>query len=210
MKYILTFLLLGLISCFPQKESTYSTIICDGNSLTFGSSLNNPSQESFPALLSKMGWKVKNFGVPGQTSEQMLEDVTEQIDPLFEPQSLVIFWEGVNSFTRSKLSAEKAYASLDSYVRGRKEKGFKTAVMTMLPDGKIVHAGLGVEKFQEEYNELVLRNSAGADIVIDLTKDLRLQNTLDGNFFSGDRIHLTAAGQGVVAENVSNALLKKF
>lgn len=193
-----------LLGCTSKER--ISLVICDGNSLTYGSSIEKPEQDSYPAVLGGMGFNVRNFGVPGQTSEEMLIDASSQIDRLYQPSAMVIYWEGVNSFTRSKHNAEKAYSALSQYIGDRKKRGFKTAVVTMLPDEKPAHVAMNVEAFQKAYNDLVRLNSAEADLAIDLTLDIRLNNPADKRYFAADRVHLTAEGYKVVAEVIANKI----
>lgn len=65
--HILLFFLLISMALFAQKQTK---IACVGNSITYGSGLVNPAEESYPAQLQQlMGDKyvVGNFGKPGAT-----------------------------------------------------------------------------------------------------------------------------------------------
>ena len=64
-----TLLILALSSLnFPQKDVI--KVACVGDSITYGSRIENREANSYPAQLQKMlgeGWEVQNFGVSGAT-----------------------------------------------------------------------------------------------------------------------------------------------
>lgn len=207
MKIVLSLLL--LFSCSAASSGLVSAsssglVICDGNSLTAGSGAT--PEESYPELLKGDGVNAVNLGIPGQTSELMLENAKTKVDPLFEANAIVIFWEGINSFAVKEYSGAAGYDVLRQYVQGRKSVGFKTMVITMLPSRHPSHINIGMEKFRQEYNRLILENSAGADIVLDLSRDPRLENADDEHYFTTDKVHLNANGYRAVFENVEKTL----
>jgi lysophospholipase L1-like esterase len=108
-------------------------IACIGNSITFGARLDNPNNESYPAVLSEMlkanyyrNYEIKNFGIGGAT---ILRFGTPNLWPLidslqnFKPDIVIIKagtnetvgiprlnWENINEF-------EKDYSDYISLIR---------------------------------------------------------------------------------------------
>jgi lysophospholipase L1-like esterase len=185
-------------------------LICDGNSLTFGTGSSNPTAESYPAqLVALLGtsWAEANYGVPGQSAELMNSDATTQIDPLFDsqlPKNIVIAWEGIGSINNANDTAAQAYAAMTTYIQGRQAAGFKVIVLTTMKWGTITAPK---EVIRQAYNALVLANSAGADAVVDVASDSRLSDPTNTTYFNGDTVHLTDAGYAVVAGLVRPAVL---
>lgn len=63
---LVVYILLG--SCFCSMAQC--KVACVGNSITFGSNIENRQQNSYPAQLDSIlgpGWEVRNFGVSGAT-----------------------------------------------------------------------------------------------------------------------------------------------
>ena len=93
------FVIFCLFSPFAAK-SQQLRIACIGNSITFGARLDNPNNESYPAVLSQMlkandylNYRIKNFGIGGAT---ILRFGTPNLWPLtdslknFKPDIVII------------------------------------------------------------------------------------------------------------------------
>ncbi len=177
-------------------------IVADGNSLTRGSCATTAAM-TYPAALEAYGYEVRNAGVGSQTTEGMIETAAENVDAYFRRGSLVIAWEGHNSWRVFAEPAESAYAAMATYVADRHRRGWAVAVMTAIRSDE-ADQPTGYEGFRAAYNALVEANAAGADMVIRLD-DTRLADP-DGPYFCGDHVHLSDAGYAVVARLVSNAI----
>ena len=81
-----------------------------------------------------------------------------------------IIWAGTNDFfTAHNTSASDVYASLSSFIQGRKAAGYITIVPTMLPRGDAhIATDATRETYRIAYNDLIMANSAGADILVNL------------------------------------------
>jgi len=197
------------VSICGDRPTKRDLIVCDGNSLTEGfgsSSIDN----SYPGLLKKGGWNTVNLGVSGQQASTMILNAPEKIDTLWMKGAWVVFWEGINSFvTHENHSPEDGYSLLKTYIKDRKSRGFKTIVVTMIPTGHPTFLSRGIENFRKEYNRLIRDNSASADLIVDLSKDPRLENAMDDMYFNAsDRIHLTNEGYQAVYDNFEQAFFK--
>lgn len=179
-------------------------VICDGNSLTLG--LFSSTGHDYPSVLSNLlgyGWSKFNFGVGGQTTEQMNADAATQVDPLFQSSGrtlqIVVFWEGRNSMvpTGGNETPAQSYSATTTYVQGRRAAGFKVIVCTIIDDQGSDDAGFTAN--QIAYNNLAVANTAGADLIVRLDQDSRLSDATNATYFNADKIHLTDAGYAVVA-----------
>lgn len=102
-------------------------IACVGDSITFGYGIEDPGQNSYPAVLQSLlgeGYRVRNFGVSGCSVQEdtdlpftALESYTESI--AFQPD-ILIFMMGGNDTRSGNWQGEEAFRSslealLDSY-----------------------------------------------------------------------------------------------
>lgn len=194
----------------PPVTSGLPILECDGNSLTLGTGGSSPYPTQLQALLGGAGaWTVFNTGQGGQTTESMVSIANLTVDTLYDatkPKNICVCWEGTNSINVAGDTAAQAYAAMTTYIRGRQAMGFRTIVLTTLPA-----TGVGIigsfEATRVAYNALVNANTAGADEVVDVAADPRLQNPSDLTYFSSDQIHLNNTGYGVVASLVQPAVL---
>ncbi|MCE9614522.1 MAG: sialate O-acetylesterase [Lentisphaerae bacterium] len=54
----------------PAPATNTTRVVCVGDSITYGSGLDDPEQQSYPARLAKIlgpKWDIQNFGQPGAT-----------------------------------------------------------------------------------------------------------------------------------------------
>lgn len=180
-------------------DTTTKLIVCDGNSLTRG--FPEGVGLTYPTILRAMlsgGWSVTNLGVDGQTTEQMLADAATQVDPLFNAanaRNIIVVWPCLQSITGGETAAQ-VYTTVTTYIQGRQAAGFEVIVMTMMKWGS---ASGGNETIRQALNVLIIANTAGADLVVDIAADSRLSNTADVEFFYSDATHLNALGYTVVA-----------
>ncbi len=194
--------------------ATKPQVVCDGNSLTFGF-LASDASKAYPIVMQKdeiggrSAWKVTNFGVSGQGIAEMLSDAVSQVDALYgsaRSKNIVVCWEGTNSANDPGIPLATIYANTTTYVQGRQAAGYKVLILTCLPaTGATIDPGF--EARRASYNTWVLANSAGADAVLDVASDTRLDDSEDATYFNADKTHLTDAGYAVVADLVGAAVL---
>jgi hypothetical protein len=138
-------------------------IIFDGDSLTEGYFLA-PSQ-SYPSQAMRQlpkGLESANFGISGQTWQDLLRDVRQQVDPLFSPSrplNLVVVWAGANDMAVG-YSAQEIYENARHYCEARRRVGFTVVTATLYPlEPKDVDQNFEARRIR--YNEL-LRRRRGA------------------------------------------------
>lgn len=190
----------ALSSCPSVRQ-----LICDGNSLTSGLKSSNPPYTGYPYRLQTLlgnQYAMEQYGVGGQTTEQMNSDAAAQIDVRYinitGVKNICIAWEGINSYVNGGDTAAQAYSALGVYIAARQAAGFKVVVATTL-DSQGVADPTGFAAFRAAYNPLVLANSAGADAVVDLAADSRLSDSTNTTYFDSDKIHCNDTGYQVVA-----------
>ncbi len=69
-KYFMFFIIFCLSSCSFNHSNMQIKVACVGDSITFGATIENREQNSYPAQLGQLlgkDWEVKNFGVIGST-----------------------------------------------------------------------------------------------------------------------------------------------
>lgn len=181
-------------------------LICDGNSLTYGT--GSTSNNNYPQLLaSSLGssWMVYNTGVQGMVTSTMVTNAPTQIDnelgsPYFS-KDVLIAWEGTNSLNAG-VQAATAYADMVTYCLARKAAGAKVIVGTCLPRSSAGVPG-DFEAQRTTYNGLIRANYTHfADGILDVAADSRIGDAGDetnATYYAGDNVHLNSTGYGVIS-----------
>lgn len=187
-------LLFGFVNYSCQRrqiadiDSQGKNIICFGDSLTFGYSVE--PQQSYPSLLSRMlKREVINVGRSGDTVAMALERLEK--DVLENEPLLVIIILGANDFLQG-VPQERTFNDLKSIIRRIKSKRAMVALGELGPFNMYV--------YKDEYKKL-----ARAENVL-LIKDI-----LSGIFaqpdFMSDEVHPNSKGYAKIAEKVYKAIL---
>lgn len=192
-------------------------LLCAGDSLTGGSSggFNLTQGQYWPYLASQIN-DTKDFvnvAVDSRTALLMQDDVT-WLQPLKRPfgvQNTVLIWAGTNDIDADGSSAAGSYTHLSDLVALYKNDGWKVIVMTCIPRNweAFGSGGGGSDAERNAFNGFVVGNAAGADQVIDLTQNGAFNSDSSWNDLTNyqtDGIHLTPAGQIVIAGIVAAAL----
>jgi lysophospholipase L1-like esterase len=198
-------------------------VVCDGNSLTQGYGSTQESTDAYPAVLSTLdplpiyNVTVVNKGVSGQTTQQMTDDATTDIDPLysFNVTSILVAWEMGNDLYFNG-DVEGAKTRFRTYCETRKQIGWTVIVLSLparehsVVAGGVSPAGDNDVTFnikREQLNDW-LRSTyfEFADILVDLDADERFA-TFSTTYFNSDKVHLNTNGYHVVAEMLLDAIL---
>jgi hypothetical protein len=164
-------------------------LVADGDSITLGFQDSGPFYPYTNIINLNQGpWFIFNNGVSSETLATMLANAPTTVDPFYGPPgsgNCVVIWGGTNDITNGA-SPATVYADLVEYVAARHAVGWKVVVPTMLS-----RVGEDVEK--DEYNALILANTAGADAVVDFS---HTPIGIDGGYsnltyFNADQIHPT-------------------
>lgn len=189
-------------SRLPADAPAAHTIVFFGDSLTAGYGLDDPSTESYPALIQKkidaarLPWRVVNAGLSGETTSGGARRV-EWI--LRQPVDLFVLALGGNDGLRG-IDPGISRASLQRIIDRVREKN---------PNARIVLAGmmmppsLGADytrQFAAMYPELAKKNS------VTLLPFLLEGVGGDASLNQADQIHPSVRGHAVVAETVWKAI----
>lgn len=208
-----------LMTSAEKTPPKLSLLVADGSAHSAGDS-------SYLKHFEKAGFKTANKAVATQNAKDMLaaEDVDEELkvkDKTADTsakttaeagneagktldQPMVIYLEGLNSY-RAGQTPEEAYDALIQYVAERKEKGWLTTVVTMVPALQLT---LGSNKWRQQYNALVIENAAEADYIVNLDMDYRLADSSNLTYFQADQMNLSKSGSIAVYENIAAAVLR--
>ena len=108
-----------------DKLDGSAVVLAFGDSLTFGTGAL--ASESYPAILERrIGRKVVNAGVPGETSAQGLERLPEVLDEV-KPR-LLILCHGGNDFLR-RLDDARAAANVREMIQLARSKGIPVVLI---------------------------------------------------------------------------------
>lgn len=127
----------------------------------------------------------------GELLSTMLANAPANVDTRFNPalaKNVVVIWGGTNDIANAHQPVD-VYANLVSYVAARHAKGWKVVVVTML-------SRVGWDMKKDDYDALILANTAGADVVVNMTPT---PLGMDGGFanmrwFNPDEIHPVTNG----------------
>lgn len=192
------------------------SLIADGNSLTAGSqppyaSLFNPWSGY---LGSSLGVAIPNYGVMGQTTQQMIADAASQIDPViaaaiaagFKP--VVLAQELYNDIRVNNLTPAQAVDNMATYCAARRAAGAKVGVFNLSDMGA---AGYFVDGMVDAVNaEMAARWFTFADFLIDLTAYPPYSDKTDTTYFLSDQIHWNPTLQQFTEKVVRRAMLAGF
>lgn len=196
---VLAGLVPGLRAAAPAEPRT---LVFFGDSLTAGYGLDDPSTESYPALIQKkidaarLPWRVVNAGLSGETTSAG----ARRIDwVLRQPVDLFVLALGGNDGLRG-IEPGISRASLQRIMDRVREKNPSTKIVLA---GMMMPPTLGADytrEFAAMYPSLAKQNHA-----------ILLPFLLEGvagstELNQADQIHPTARGHAVVAETVWKAI----
>ncbi len=184
------------------KTSTQKNILFFGNSLTAGYGLDDPADESFPAIIQqkidslKLPYKAVNGGLSGETTS----DGKNRIGwTLKQPLNIFILELGANDGLRGIPVAETE-VNLQAIIDQVKAKYPKAKLMLT---GMQVPPNMGAKyagDFKKIFPRLAKKNNMQlVPFLLENVAGIRDLNQRDG-------IHPTAKGASIVAENVWQVL----
>lgn len=173
-----------------EKLDSGAVILAFGDSLTFGTGAGRT--ESYPAELERrIGRKVVNAGVPGETSGQGLERLPEVLDEV-KPK-LLILCHGGNDFLR-RLDDAKAASNVREMIRLARSRGIPVVLLATpkpgLPPSIPAFYGEMATELGVPFEEGVIRT------------------VLFDNALKSDMVHPNGAGYAQIAAAVEKVLRK--
>ena len=171
----------------PQK-SDFQTIICFGDSLTFGTGAGKGMD--YPSQLSRrIGIPVLNAGVPGDTTARALRRLER--DVLSKNPSLVLITLGGNDL-KNGLSKDAAFRNLTKIVVSIQNSGAKVIIGGI----KFPFRDRG---FGRGYQELA--DETGAILIPDI-----FEGIMGNSKLMSDPIHPNDAGYEIIAQRFYEAM----
>lgn len=179
------------ISPIVFKTRTPLNIILDGDDFM---------HEAAPAIAdssNRIPDTVVNLALFGQTTATLCADTTIQVDPLVSShyeKNICVVWCGSND--RAELW-NNTVTRLTAYIRGRQAAGYTVVALGMLPRGDLTPAE------QTAWGTFDL--TGVADVFIDPAEGA-LADYNDSTYYQPDKVHLTTAGNAVIAGLVRAAI----
>ncbi|HLO58257.1 MAG TPA: LamG-like jellyroll fold domain-containing protein [Bacteroidales bacterium] len=186
------FILCSYVFALPQSLN----IVFDGDSQTSSGTWPQKIIE----LLQSQGYtsvRYANFAVSGQTTFQMVSDVTSQVVPRYSSgydENLVLYYIGYNdTWAGSNVDVTDLYNNLVKYYTTLKSAGFKV-LMINLPDG-INRSGIS------EINSMFAsKNTALADVFVNCREPGGVFEDYTNTTWYRDNVHLSTTGLNYLAE----------
>lgn len=181
-------------------------VIFDGDSLTAG---YNSAQSgilfitNYPYQTCRLTPQIHGNNM-GKTSATFTNLPVVALSPFIDTtnfkRNIVVIWCGTNDIFTDGINDTTCIARYKYYVNARQTEGWKVIILSMIVRGQFNST---MEGYRVAFNAYLRTNNAWADGFADVANDSRLQDTNNATYFQSDKIHLTQAGYGVVAEVVS-------
>jgi lysophospholipase L1-like esterase len=202
MKKVLLIISLLFSVAFGQTKK----IVVDGNSYTVG----YPSYTSFADIIAThYAVTVTNFGVSGQTTNEMLADEYSQVLPTFDATKLNILLvvEGGNDIYYWG-DVDSAVARYIRYAAIAKAAGFKVIASTTIPRDQTTAFGDNPTQYNaklSEFNTKLIANYNKFDRLIRPDTAAIFQSYTSGGYHS-DYVHPNQTGQQKFADLFISAI----
>ncbi len=184
-----------------------NSVMCEGDSLTEGYPITF-NELSYPAkLTAQLGrkWIYRNAATRAEQTSNMLLQGDSQIDQNrneWRARDITVLLAGTNDLFQG-VSTATLKANLKAWCELRRSRGFKVIIGTIMVAGGNDVPG-DYEAKRVEINQWLRDNyQTFADRLVDFAADPRLDDYNDATYFySGDFVHMTAAGNEAMAELV--------
>ncbi len=189
-----------------EEAAAQRLVVCMGDSITFGTGLFHPGEQSYPTKLKGLlgeGWQVRNLGRPGYTLTESTLCYTD--DPAYEKAlasgaDVFVIMLGTNDAYASFWNAEKYRAALQTMTAELRAACPEAKICLVTPP----HCFL----FEEE--GMISDSVIGQQIVPILSETAEQEGLLlvdiytptEGrlDLFSDDKVHPNAAGAEFIAQ----------
>jgi hypothetical protein len=192
-------------------------IVFEGDSLTVGAFSTDPYDDQLLRDWLAPSYDVAGHNVAGSGEkiiDDMLDDVavTDAYYNASKAHNIAILWAGTNDLGTDNDTAENVYAGLSTWCLGRQQAGFQVLICTLTANR---HGYVGVDDAEldsriQAVNTLLRANWQNfADGLVDVGADSILGSytlAATDRVYWTDGLHLTAAGDLIVARLVKNAI----
>jgi lysophospholipase L1-like esterase len=200
----------------PVADASRIRIVCDGDSITFGSGSTAGGLKTYPyQLLSGLASNTYegpfNLGISGQTAAQLVASYPNLGALAYQSgrtKNIYVAWAGTNDlyFGASAATAYNSYASWCALARAT---GYKVVAVTILPRSNSGTPG-SFEADRQTFNTSVRNNyTTFADALADVAANTTIGDAGDQTnvTYYFDLCHMTDAGYAIVAGIVKTAVL---
>jgi len=194
----------------PPTTSVYK-IVCDGNSLTFGTNYAEGSDSSYPKKLGVLLpiSRVINYGVSGQTTIDMINDYSSQIAPQYtaDTTSVLVAWEIGNDLYYTG-NTDTCKNRIRRYCEYGQATGYLVLVGTAPHRGYSSNTSAGDSpstynlKLDTINTWLAANYTDFADKLVDFAGDTRLNDPNNTTYRDADKVHYIGAGYTLIAAAV--------
>lgn len=181
-------------------------IVADGNSLTAGFS-SSPTYRPSDRVVSSMSITGYNFGVSGQTTQQMTLDAATQIDPYAATAGVIpilIAQEIFNDIRVNGITVAAAVTNMQNYCQGRRAAGFFVGVCNLADMEPI--GGFTAGMVAAVNAELAARWWTFADFLVDIYAANEMRDRTNTTYFNADKTHNTNLGYAVMGRQQTLAI----
>lgn len=197
---LITSLSLLIAACGSEKVHSAlpanATVVILGDSLTYGTGAEK-GQDYASMLANKSGWNVINAGVPGNTSANGLERLSDLLDE--QKVDLLIVELGGNDFLRH-MPEDETTKNLKAILAQSKASKIPT-VLLAIPEFSPIGAAFGNLSDHPLYKKLA--QETDTPLIEDVFSEVLSKNSL-----KSDQIHPNAEGYRMVEGNLREALIK--
>lgn len=184
-----------------SQYSRQASIICEGDSLTYGQGVSFGSD--YPnVMLSSLGlnYAGANLGIgatvigDGSNAADMCRRAPISVDKWAAENNVLVFWAGTNDVALSGASAATVLARLWAYVAARKAAGWKRIVI-----GTPSYRGAGTWTTLSDIRTGILAGAqANGVVVADIGGDTNFDSTPNAAYYS-DSVHFSTSGYAYAA-----------
>lgn len=201
------------LSAAEPAENGPVRVACVGDSITFGSGVEDREKNAYPAVLGRLlgdGFEVRNFGVSGATAQNRGDKPYSSLDAYkdvaaFDPQVVVLKLGTNDSKPRNWHGAEWYETDLQALVTHFQEMPQKPKVFLCTP-APVHKDAFGIREIvvRDEIVPAVRKVAERTEVpVVDLYAALK-----DSADAFPDGVHPNAAGAKIIAETVAEAIRK--
>lgn len=188
---------------FPKRTSlltsqrTSPLVFCVGDSLTLGY-LASSSANTYPARIASLNstYEVRNLGVSGETTVQMLARATAEVKPFINGRQkvIVIVWGGTNDVYVDGVSSGTLWTRYSALCNAYRNLGAQVVAMPIIPRSEF---NSGMRAVAAAFNtQLGTDYATIATALCPLTSVSQFSNPLvtTGTYWNADGVHLTDTG----------------
>jgi len=196
--------------------STSPTIVYVGDSLTYGSTVDNFTTVPYwsDGNLTLPTYEGQPFvhyldATPGWTLENMESFAPQLLDSHLSTSGMnvAVIWGGTNDFLTPNTTPTQAFAALEQFTKLEQNLGWKVIVVTMIDRTGFDADHDSFDADHDQFNSLIL-GASFANGIVDLTHTALNPDGASANtqLFQNDGTHLTAAGYAIVGGAVQQAV----